>query len=136
MLASVAAISCGGDHPKSLVFAVQPNVLSTDMTATLTIFFTPPSKDAKPPTEVKVRIAGAKDEIALTGVKVVDGHPNQVQATVTAGKLSAGTYDLVLGDGGTLDAGLVEVDQPDINIVQVNPPFGSPSADTSISVTT
>jgi len=136
MLASMAAISCGGDNPKSLVFAVQPNVLSTDMTATLTIFFTAPSKDAKPPTDVKVRIAGAKDEIALTDVKAVEGHPNQVQATVTAGKLSEGTYDIVLGDGGTLDAGFVEVAQPDITVVQVNPPFGSPSADTAISVTT
>ncbi len=64
MLASVAAISCGED-PKSLVFAVQPNVLSTDMTVTLTVFFTLP-EDANPPTEVKVRVAGSKDEIALT----------------------------------------------------------------------
>jgi hypothetical protein len=114
---------------------VQPNVLSTDMTVTVTIFFTLP-EDAKPPTEVNVRLAGSKDEIALTGVQPVAGHPNQVQATVTAGQLGEGTYDIVLGDGGTLAAGLVEVAQPDINIVQVNPPFGSPSADTAISVTT
>ncbi|HEU4733895.1 MAG TPA: hypothetical protein VFT22_38645 [Kofleriaceae bacterium] len=106
------------------------------MTATLTIFFTPPGKDAKPPTEVSVRVNGAKDEIALTGVTPVAGHPNQVQATVTAGQLSNGTYDIVLGDGGALESGLVEVAQPDINVVQVNPPFGSPAADTAISVTT
>ncbi|HEX2686814.1 MAG TPA: hypothetical protein VHN14_09350 [Kofleriaceae bacterium] len=132
----MAAISCGGDNPKSLVFAVQPNVLSTDMTATLTIFFTPPGKDAKPPSEVKVRIDGSKQEIALTDIHVVEGHPNQVQATVTAGQLDAGAYDIVLGDGGALEAGLVEVASPDINVVQVNPPFGAPSADTAISVTT
>lgn len=136
MLATVAAVGCGGDEPKSLVFAVQPNVLSTDMTAKLTIFFTPPSKDAKPPTAVNVRINGSKDEIALTDIAPVAGHPNQVQATVTAGKLAEGTYDIVLGDGGALESGLVEVAQPDIHVVQVNPPFGSPAADTAISVTT
>ena len=134
LLASALVIGCGED-PRSLVFAVQPNVLSTDMTVTLTIFFTLPN-DAKPPTEVKVRLAGSENEIALTNIKLVDGHPNQVQATVTGGQLGEGTYDIVLGDGGALEAGLVEVAQPDINVVQVNPPFGSPSADTAISVTT
>jgi len=67
MLASVAAISCGGDNPKSLVFAVQPNVLSTDMTATLTIFFTPPGKDAKPPTDVAAANVSGAGYQAITG---------------------------------------------------------------------
>jgi hypothetical protein len=118
------------------VFSVQPDVLSVDMTARLTVYFTLGSEDKTMPTAVGARLHGTSKEIALTDVQLVMGHQNQVQATVTAGQLSEGSYDIVLDDGGSLDNGLIVVATPDITITQVNPPFGAPDQDTAISITT
>jgi hypothetical protein len=138
LLASASGVGCGGcgDEATSLVFAVQPDVLSTDMTARLTVYFTLDSEDDTMPKEVSVRLHGTSDDIALTDVQLVMGHQNQVQATVTAGQLSEGSYDIVLDDGGAFENGLIVVAMPDITITQVNPPFGAPDQATAISITT
>jgi hypothetical protein len=77
--------------------------------------------------------------VALTDVAAVTGHPNQVQATVTAGTLGAGRYDVSVTDGvctATLQNGLTIVATPDITIASANPPFGAPDQDTAITLTT
>lgn len=133
----VGALAACSDSPsRSLVFAVEPNVLTPDMTVKLTVYFTPPDPMAKPPSAVSVEVHGSSKKIALTNVTPVMGHTGQVQATVTGGQLSAGSYDVVLGDGGTLANGLVVVAQPDITITKVDPPFGDPATTTAITITT
>jgi hypothetical protein len=134
LLAGSLGLGCG-DDAKSLVFSVQPDVLSTDMTARLTIYFTLDKGDHSPPAKVAARAHGSSNKLDLADIKPVEGHPNQVQATVTAGQLAEGQYDIVLDDGGSLDSGLTVVATPDITISRVNPPFGEPDQDTAISIT-
>ncbi|HEX7838620.1 MAG TPA: hypothetical protein VF469_14190, partial [Kofleriaceae bacterium] len=77
--------------------------------------------------------------VALGDVAVVTGHPNQVQATVTAGPLGAGQSDVSVTDGvctATLPNGLTIVATPDITIASVNPPFGAPDQDIAITLST
>ncbi len=133
----LALVACGSPAPKpSLVFAVDPNVLATDMTVTLTVYFSPATATEKPPTSINVELNGTTKKIALTNVMAVPGHADQVQGLVTAGQLDAGSYDVVLPDTGKLENGLVVVATPDITIDKVDPPFGDPTLDTAISLTT
>ncbi len=126
---------------KPLMFFVDPNVLGANMTARIDVYMSglttavqalsvQAHSDAMPNTNPSV---------ALTDVAMVTGHPNQVQATVTAGTLAAGSYDVTVTDGvcsATLPNGLLIVATPDITITNVNPPFGAPDKDTAITLTT
>jgi hypothetical protein len=124
-----------------LMFFVDPNVLGADMTARMNVYMsglttTIASVSVQLPSTATPNMNPA---VALTDVSAVTGHPNQVQATVTAGTLGAGQYDVSVSDGvctATLPHGLTIVATPDIAIASVNPPFGAPDQDTAITVTT
>lgn len=124
-----------------LMFFVDPNVLSANMTARITVYMSGLSTTIQ---GVSAQLHSAtmpnmNPSVALTGVMAVTNHPNQVQATVTSGSLAAGTYDVTVTDGvcsATLQNGLTIVATPDITITAVNPPFGAPDQDTAITITT
>ena len=122
---------------KPLMFFVDPNVLGANMTARMNVYMSGLTTTIQ---SVSVQLPGsASPAVALTDVAAVTGHPNQVQATVTAGTLGAGQYDVSVTDGvctATLQKGLTIVATPDITIASVNPPFGAPDQDTAITVTT
>ncbi len=126
---------------KPLMFFVDPNVLTADLTARVTIYMSGLTTAIQ-----TISVAQHSDTmpnpnpaVDLTGVSMVAGHPNQAQATVTGGTLAAGTYDVTLDDGvcsATLPNGLTIVSTPDIMITNVQPPFGDPTLDTAITLTT
>lgn len=126
-------------EPKPLMFFVDPNVLSADITARMNVYMS-----GLTTTIQSVSVQSHSDAtpnpnaaVALADVAAVADHPNQVQATVTAG-LNAGKYDVSATDGvctATLQNGLTIVGAPDITITGVNPPFGAPDQDTAITVT-
>jgi hypothetical protein len=126
---------------KPLMFFVDPNVLGANMTARMNVYMSGLTTTIQ---SVSVQLPSAtmpnaNPSVALTDVSAVTGHPNQVQATVTAGTLGAGQYDVSVTDGvctATLPKGLTIVATPDITITSVNPPFGAPDQDTAITVTT
>jgi hypothetical protein len=126
---------------KPLMFFVDPNVLGANLTARISVYMsglttTIKSMSVQLPSDT---MPNANPTVALTDVAAVTGHPNQVQATVTAGTLGAGQYDVSVTDGvctATLQKGLTIVAVPDITITSVNPPFGAPDQDTAITVTT
>jgi hypothetical protein len=125
---------------KPLMFFVDPNVLTADLTARVTIYMSGLTTAIQ-----TISVAQHSDtmpnpnaSVNLTGVSMVTGHPNQAQATVTGGTLAAGTYDVTVDDGvcsATLPNGLVIVSAPDITITDVKPPFGDPTVDTAITIT-
>ncbi|MGE5187287.1 MAG: IPT/TIG domain-containing protein [Acidobacteriota bacterium] len=126
---------------KPLMFFVDPNVLSADLTARITVYMS-----GLTTTIQTISVAQHSDTapnpnpaVDLTGIAMVTGHPNQAQATVTGGTLTAGTYDVTVDDGvcaATLANGLTIVSAPDITIADVKPPFGDPTLDTAITITT
>jgi hypothetical protein len=121
---------------KPLMFFVDPNVLGANMTARVTVYM---SSLTTTVTSVSVQPHAGGATTQLTNVAAVTSHPNQIQATVTGGTLSAGTYDVSVTDGvcsATLPNGLTIVGTPDITITDVQPPFGDPTKDTAISITT
>jgi len=125
---------------KPLMFFTDPNVLGANMTARMNVYMSGLTTTIQ---SVSVQLPGsatnANPAVALTDVSAVTGHPNQVQATVTAGTLGAGQYDVSVTDGvctATLPKGLTIVAAPDITITSVNPPFGAPDQDTAITLTT
>ena len=126
---------------KPLMFFVDPNVLGTNMTTRMNVYMsglTTTIQSASVQLHSDV-MPNTNQVVALGDVAAVTGHPNQVQATVTAGTLGAGQYDVSVTDGvctATLPSGLTIVATPDIAIASVNPPFGAPDQDTAITVTT
>jgi hypothetical protein len=126
---------------KPLMFFVDPNVFGTNMTTRMNVYMSGLTTTIQS-ASVQLHsdaMPNANQVVALTDVAVVTGHPNQVQATVTAGTLGAGQYDVSVSDGvctATLPNGLTIVATPDIAIASVNPPFGAPDQDTAITVTT
>jgi hypothetical protein len=126
---------------KPLMFFVDPNVLGASMTARMTVYMSGLTTTIQ---SMSVQLhadatPNASPTVVLTDVAAVTGHANQVQATVTAGTLAPGTYDVSVTDGvctATLQSGLTIVGTPDITITSVNPPFGAPGENTAIAVTT
>ena len=126
---------------RPLMFFVDPNVLGANMTARMNVYMSGLTTTIQ---SVSVQLPSSatpntNPAVALTDVSAVTGHPNQVQATVTAGTLGAGQYDVSVTDGvctATLQKGLTIVALPDIAITSVNPPFGAPDQDSAITVTT
>ncbi len=126
---------------KPLMFFVDPNVLGANMTARMNVYMsglttTIQSVSVQPHADAMPNQNAA---VTLTDVAPVMGHSNQIQATVTAGTLGAGQYDVSVTDGvctATLPNGLTIVATPDITLASVNPPFGAPDQDTAITVTT
>lgn len=126
---------------KPLMFFVDPNVLGANMTTRMSVYMSGLTTTIQS-ASVQLHsdaMPNTNQIVTLTDVAAVTGHPNQVQATVTAGTLGAGQYDVSVSDGvctATLPNGLTIVATPDITIARVNPPFGAPDQDTAITVTT
>ncbi|HEY6038775.1 MAG TPA: IPT/TIG domain-containing protein [Kofleriaceae bacterium] len=121
---------------KPLMFFVDPNVLGANMTTRLTVYMSGLTTTVS---GVAVQPHGGGSTTQLTNVAAVTSHPNQIQATVTAGTLAAGTYDVSVSDGvcsASLPNGLTIVATPDITIAKVEPPFGDPTQATAITITT
>ncbi len=121
---------------KPLMFFVDPNVLAANLTARITLYMSGLTTTVTG-ASVAPHAGGASTQ--LTSVAAVASHPDQIQATVTGGTLSAGTYDVTVTDGvcsATLPNGLTIVGTPDITITKVQPPFGDPTTPTAITITT
>jgi hypothetical protein len=121
---------------KPLMFFVDPNVLSASLTARLTVYMSGLTTTVS---GVSVQPHSGGSTTALTNVAAVANQANQIQATVTGGTLAAGTYDVNVTDGvcsATLQNGLTIVGTPDITITNVKPPFGDPTQNTAITITT
>lgn len=135
-----SAMSTLTGEAKPLMFFVDPNVLGANMTVRMNVYMSGLTTTIQAMSVQQHSDASPNPNasVALTDVSAVTGHPNQVQATVTAGTLGAGQYDVSVTDGvctATLANGLTIVATPDITITSVNPPFGAPDQDTAITVT-